>query len=571
MSTPKGFPTQEKEARLTGQHATVEAIKLLQHGLSVLAHIFLELVGTDAAEAASTTTNIVATAHAAQRGDVIRFTSGALDSREVKVYATTANGIELAETLSAAPGVGDTFEILRHRYPRLDPLTGGMITSTGPIQFVRDAVNTLVNEDTVTPANNIPLPVKLTGITGDITITAQNLNVQSTHTGANPDSMQIGDGTETLSITAAGQAEVAVTAALPAGTNNIGDVDVLTEPATIANAGALPGVVKVVAGYDGANVRVIHTDAAGDVQVDLASSLPAGTNNIGDVDVLTEPATAADGATGIPAVVKVVAGFDGTDVQALHTDAAGDLQVDLASSIPAGTNNIGDVDVLTEPATAADAAVGLPAVLKVAAGYDGANVRALHTDAAGDLQIDLASALPAGTNNIGDVDVLTEPATAADGAAGLPAVVKVVGGYDGANVQALHTDAAGDVQVDLASAIPAGSARIGSVDVNLDVIDFQDTPVLDASSVNIPASAANPVQVVASLAANVKKIKVNATTGEYIGIYTGAALSEVLQAIAGPGESRDIEVQMAAAERVSLRNMANATISTGEFCIQFYG
>jgi len=57
--------------------------------------------------------------------------------------------------------------------------------------------------------------------------------------------------------------------------------------------------------------------------------------------------------------------------------------------------------------------------------------------------------LGASTQNIGDVDVLTEPATAVDNAAGLPAVIKVIGGYDGSNVQALKTDAAGELQVDV--------------------------------------------------------------------------------------------------------------------------
>ncbi len=79
--------------------------------------------------------------------------------------------------------------------------------------------------------------------------------------------------------------------ALPAGTANIGDVDVLTLPA-----------------------------------------IPAGTNNIGDVDVLTEPATAADNAASLPAVVKVMAGWDGTNVQAVKTDSDGNLQVEFGSA-----------------------------------------------------------------------------------------------------------------------------------------------------------------------------------------------------------------------------------------------
>jgi len=51
----------------------------------------------------------------------------------------------------------------------------------------------------------------------------------------------------------------------------------LTEGATVADGGALPAVVKVVGGYDGTNVQVIKTDAAGELQIDvLSSALPTG-------------------------------------------------------------------------------------------------------------------------------------------------------------------------------------------------------------------------------------------------------------------------------------------------------
>jgi hypothetical protein len=84
------------------------------------------------------------------------------------------------------------------------------------------------------------------------------------HTTSN---IAIGDGTDLLAITASGEALVLLTTALPAGTNNIGDVDVLSEPATVADGGALPAVVKVVGGYDGTNVQVLSTDTTGKLRV----------------------------------------------------------------------------------------------------------------------------------------------------------------------------------------------------------------------------------------------------------------------------------------------------------------
>lgn len=115
-------------------------------------------------------------------------------------------------------------------------------------------------------------------------------------------------------------------------------------------------VVGIVVPAAGGPVSITG-DAANGLDVDItrlpggtvagASSLPAGTNNIGDVDVLSLPA------------------------------------------LPAGSNNIGDVDVLTLPALVAGTA----------------NI--------GDVDVLTLPALPAGSNNIGDVDVLTLPALTA--------------------------------------------------------------------------------------------------------------------------------------------------------------
>lgn len=334
-----------------------------------VSYVYAETIASDAVEAGSTTRIINATAHQAKRGDLIRFTSGALDTVEVRVTRKYDANTFYVELLDAAPSAADTFDILRSRTPLVDPLTGGTITSSGPIQFTKDGVATLVNEDTAVPANNDPLPVKLSGVTGDINITAGDLNVHLSHAGGDYDSTRLGDGTNLL--------------------------DVVVVDA--ASAGGETGLLSVA----------VANDADGDVVSTDGDYGPLTITSKGRLRVdatISEAATAADGAA-LPAVTKVISGYDGANVQVIHTDAAGDLQVDLASSIPAGTNNIGDVDVLTEPATAADASAGLPASSKIIAGYDGANVRTVHTDASGDLQVDLASALPAGTNIIGQVNI----------------------------------------------------------------------------------------------------------------------------------------------------------------------
>src|SRR5262245_66658640 len=104
--------------------------------------------------------------------------------------------------------------------------------------------------------------------------------------------------------------------------------------------------VKVTFGVDGVATDVA---AATPLPVVQTGSIPAGGNNIGDVDVLSLPM--------LPAGINNI----------------GDVDVATLPALPAGTNNIGDVDVLTLP-----------------------NVT--------------LNPIPAGTNNIGDVDVLTVPA-----------------------------------------------------------------------------------------------------------------------------------------------------------------
>lgn len=546
MSTPKGYPTHIKDDRLKAEHSSVESVRERQAALSVLAHQFVYQVGTDAAEASSTTYVINATAHAALKGDVIYFTSGVHSLKEVKVHEVTANTITLAETLAAAVGTGDTFAILRHRYPRTDVdgvLQTSASVSSAPVQYVLDGVDTEVEEDTAVAANNRPLPVKLF------------------------------DGPDALAISAAGEASVQVTqplpagannigdvdiaSALPAGTNNIGDVDVLTEPATAADGGVLPATTKVISGYDGANVQVIKTDAAGELQIDvLSSALPTGAATLAEQQTQTTSLQLIDDAvatTGAAITAKGIAaaGTDGTNARILKTDASGELQVDVLT-LPAITLSQGTSSV----------AVG-----------DGTDIIAVS--AAGEVSTVVTQPLPAGNNNIGDVDVVSVvPGT---GATNLGKAEDAAHSSGDTGVMALgvRNDAgtafAADGDYVPLSVDALGRVRVVSVDAGLDVVDFLDTPLLDASSTNIPASASSPTQFVASLAAAVKKIKVNDTTGKFIGVYTGAALSEVLQAIIGPGEDGFIDVQMAAGDRVSLRNMENSAINVGMLSINFIG
>ncbi len=77
--------------------------------------------------------------------------------------------------------------------------------------FMKNGTQVVVNYDGVTKANINAVPVMLVGADGTeatINVTTGDLNIQTTHTGVNPDSMQIGDGTTILAMTLTGEATV---------------------------------------------------------------------------------------------------------------------------------------------------------------------------------------------------------------------------------------------------------------------------------------------------------------------------------------------------------------------------
>jgi hypothetical protein len=102
------------------------------------------------------------------------------------------------------------------------------------------------------------------------------------------------------------------------------------------------------------------------------------------------------------------------------------------------------------------------------------------------------------------------------------------------------------------------------------VVDELDAVLLDTSISNIPASAAAPLVVVASLAAAVKKIVSVDDIGEYIGVYADplGACTLLCIMLLGGGE---MELSIPIATVIGLRNMKNAAISTGNIAINFLG
>lgn len=113
---------------------------------------------------------------------------------------------------------------------------------------------------------------------------------------------------------------------------------------------ALPGAGGPVAG--GTSTNPLRTDPTGSTTqpvsgtVSIGAAIPAGDNNIGNVDVVT-----------MPTVTVTATDLDVRDLTSVSDSVAavqsGAWSVSIGVALPAGTNNIGDVDVLTQPARAA--------------------------------------------------------------------------------------------------------------------------------------------------------------------------------------------------------------------------
>ena len=212
----------------------------------------------------------------------------------------------------------------------------------------------------------------------------------------------------------------------------------------------------------------------GNVDVVTLPSIPAGTNNIGDVDVLTVPVDPfglnadAGSATGsISAKLRFIAatGIPITSLPALSAGSNNIGDVDILS-IAAGDNNIGNVDIVTVPADP----FGLNADAGSATGSISAKLRFI---AATGIPITSLPALAAGTNNIGDVDVLSLPA--------LPAGSNNIGDVDVLTLPSIPTgtNSIGDIRSITTSIIPgtattnlgkAAGGSAGATDVGISLL-----------------------------------------------------------------------------------------------------
>lgn len=305
MSTVKFQESLSAETRATGRNLTGSPVGKNKVAQDVRTYATVQQIASDAVDSFSSGLNaITAASHLAQVGDRIRFTSGTLDTLEFHVVETDTNTISIAEDMPASPSPADTFLILRPISQTLSS-TG---TTSGTVSFTLDGVAQEVIKDTATPANSRPLPVEILSASGvEINVTTGDIGVQLSASGANPDSVRIGDGTETVNVNASNEMQVADDNARTSLSNMDGK---LPAQGQALMAASVPVAIA-------SNQSAIPASQSGTWNL---------TNISGTVSLPTGAATAANQATGNGHLSTLAGAVAGTEVQ-----------VDvLTSSLPTG-------------------------------------------------------------------------------------------------------------------------------------------------------------------------------------------------------------------------------------------
>lgn len=261
MSGISGFSNQKK---LGGaQFASVQATGSDKFGLNTAQMYLFDITPSAIAITGVTQDPVIVdkvwleiVSHGAKVGDVIRFTSNAdalfgweLDVVDVLDSNTIAiHNIAFINNSPSLPSIGEMVKTCRWVTAKADS-EGALTTSSGPAQFIKNGATQTVAQDTVTPANNNPLPaglyiikdgvvypvnkdtgnpantvaipVEVSGVAGPVNITAGDLNVQLTDLGANFDAARIGDGSGVYLLIN------------PDGSINVNDASVLAELQTL--------------------------------------------------------------------------------------------------------------------------------------------------------------------------------------------------------------------------------------------------------------------------------------------------------------------------------------------------
>lgn len=238
------------------------------------------------------------------------------------------------------------------------------------------------------------------------------------------------------------------------------------------------------------------------------------------------------------------------DTSALAGTVSGsELQVDIVSSaLPSGAATLAEQQSQTALLNTIDADTGglfgtvntdggiAGSTAIQVGGIAGGDFHRLHVSNQGNAGVELRVAIPAGTNNIGDVDVATLPVSYNTGAADASTQRVVV-----ASDQILPI-------------LQQGKSVVTTVRN-------------DYSSVNV--GTVTWVELVASLSSAVTELEIFDSSGQTLELGIGAASSETRLILVFPGGNGRVPVAIASGARVSVRAVS-ATADVGEIDINFY-
>jgi len=350
MPTENGYSNQKKKGQ--SQFKTINQVGSNQFGNPISQKTLFDK--TPAAIAITAVTDILGVdgqvefwqitlpLHTASKNDVMRMITGTLLAWEYDILQVIdVNNFYILPISDTKPIVAETAKILGWTTSKSSQ-EGELVVvvAPSPVAYVLDGVDTEVEEDTAVPANNkalpsqmfiykdgvqypisidtgtpantIGVPVILTGASGPINITAGDLNVQLTDFGANVDATRVGDGSGNYAgITANDEIkshDADLLAALPASLGQ------QTNAASLA-----------------VSLSTEQEIILGSLDTQLASI--SGSSN----QIALSVGAPNTGFANIPVNCSYIAGTDGINLVPLSTDAAGVLDVSIASfPLPSG-------------------------------------------------------------------------------------------------------------------------------------------------------------------------------------------------------------------------------------------
>jgi hypothetical protein len=347
-----------------------------------------------------------------------------------------------------------------------------------------------------------------------------------------------------------------------------------------SSGGALPSSQMIIGGYysAGAVVYPLAVDAAGQLQVDVLSTTgptnyatdtlqTTGNGILTTIDADTGSLAGCVSGSELQIDVLTSALPSGAATSALQTTGNGilttiDADTSILAAAVSGTEM--QVDVLTS---------ALPS---------GAATSALQTTANGILttiDADTSSLAGAISGTEMQVDVLTSALPSGAATSALQTTANGILTTIDADTGSLAGCVSGtEVQIDIVASLPAGSNNIGDVDIlslpadsknyvwkeGLDsTIGGITNSILDTSTTNIPSGTQ---LTVATLANDIYEIQTVEDIGEFIGVYAGATLKAIL-----PLGGGSVKINLPSTTVVKLASFSGTAIASGSIAINFLG